>query len=216
MMDFVSLAQQCAPTVAPQTLAAIVKSESSFRPLTIGVNGGRRLVRQPATVQEAVATARWLIAKGYNIDLGISQVNSANLRRAGLTVETAFDPCKNLAAGAGILQANYIDARRTYPTDQTALHAALSMYNTGNFTAGIANGYVQKVVANANVTAKPVQIVPPINGAIPVAATKPKKHSDIDTMEPVMQKSMKRTAAGRPTVEGMEMERPSAQRWLVF
>ena len=45
-MDFVSLAMQCAPMVAPLTMAAIVKTESGFNPLAIGVNGGARLVRQ--------------------------------------------------------------------------------------------------------------------------------------------------------------------------
>ena len=78
-MDFVSLAMQCAPMVAPLTMAAIVKTESGFNPLAIGVNGGARLVRQAETVAEAVVTAKWLLERGYNIDLGLGQVNSNNL-----------------------------------------------------------------------------------------------------------------------------------------
>jgi type IV secretion system protein VirB1 len=145
-MDFVALAQECAPWVAHETMAAIVKTESAFRPLAIGVNGGARLARQPENKAEAVATAEWLIANGYNIDMGLAQVNSANLRKTGLTVEDAFDACKNLTAAATILHGNYQAARRKVQGEQAALHAALSAYNTGSFTRGFSNGYVQKVV----------------------------------------------------------------------
>jgi type IV secretion system protein VirB1 len=148
-MDFVALAQECAPWVAHETLAAIVKTESAFRPLAIGVNGGARLARQPENKAEAVVTAKWLLSKGYNIDLGLGQINSANLTRTGLTVEDAFDPCKNLTASATILHENYQAASRKVEGRQAALHAALSAYNTGSFTKGFSNGYVQKVVSNA-------------------------------------------------------------------
>lgn len=148
-MDFNTLAAECAPWVAPSTLAAIVRTESRFKPLAIGVNGGARLERQPGNVEEAVATAKWLIANGYNIDLGLGQVNSANLAKTGLSVESAFDPCKNLAASATILQGNYRSASRRTSSEQAALHAALSAYNTGSFSRGFSNGYVQKVIGNA-------------------------------------------------------------------
>jgi type IV secretion system protein VirB1 len=141
-------AQQCAPLVAPVTLAAIVKTESGFKPLAININGGTRLSRQPITTAEAVSTARWLIKSGYNIDMGLGQVNSANLTKVGLSVEDAFDPCKNLRAAATILQGNYLVATRTHGNGQAALHAALSAYNTGSYSKGFANGYVQKVVGN--------------------------------------------------------------------
>lgn len=160
-MDFVALAQECAPWVAHETMAAIVKTESAFRPLAIGVNGGAKLSRQPETKAEAVATANWLMARGYNIDLGLGQVNSSNLAKTGLTVEDAFEPCKNLAAAASILHWNYQAASRKVPGEQAALHAALSAYNTGSFTKGFSNGYVQKVVNNAG-AAPAVPVVSPI------------------------------------------------------
>ncbi|MEY3200730.1 MAG: hypothetical protein RIR70_280 [Pseudomonadota bacterium] len=152
VVDFFALAQQCAPWVAPQTMAAIVKTESGFRPLAIGVNGGAKLIRQPVSREEAVVTAKWLLANGYNIDLGLGQVNSTNLKKVGLTLEDAFDPCRNLAAAATILQQNYQTARNKLPEEQTALRAALSAYNTGSFSRGFSNGYVQKVVTNACTT----------------------------------------------------------------
>lgn len=163
-MDFVALAQQCAPQVAHQTMAAIVRVESGFRPLAINVNGGNTLERQPANKAEAVATARWLIDNGYSIDLGVGQVNSKNLARKGLTVEAAFDPCANLGAAASILEEFYLLARKQFPDEQTALRAAVSAYNTGSFSRGFDNGYVQKVVGNAAAAAggaaRPADVIP--------------------------------------------------------
>lgn len=153
-MDFNALSAECAPWVAPQTMAAIVKTESQFNPLAININAGTRLERQPTSKAEAVVTAKWLIANNYNIDLGLGQVNSLNLVKTNLSVEDAFDPCKNLAAAATILQWNYESATKKISGEQAALQAAISAYNTGSFTKGFSNGYVQKVLnnASANVT----------------------------------------------------------------
>jgi type IV secretion system protein VirB1 len=156
-MDFISLTKECAPMVAPQTMAAVVKTESQFQPWTIGINGNVKLTRQPNSKAEAIATAQSLIAQGYNIDMGLGQINSANLDRIGLSIESIFEPCTNLAASAAILQANYQSATKKVQGEQPALHAALSAYNTGTFTKGFKNGYVQKVVKNAGaVTAAPI------------------------------------------------------------
>lgn len=152
-MDFNALALECAPMVAPQTLAAIVRTESNFNALAININKGYRLERQPKNKDEAVATAQWLINNRYNIDMGLGQVNSVNLAKTKLSVEDAFDPCKNLAAAATILKWNYESASRRAPDSQAALHAAISAYNTGSFTRGFSNGYVQKVVNNAYASA---------------------------------------------------------------
>jgi type IV secretion system protein VirB1 len=175
-MDFQALAQECAPWVAPQTMAAIVKTESGFRPYAINVNGRAQLERQPATKSEATVTAKWLIANGYNIDLGLGQVNSVNLSKTGLSVEDAFDPCKNLAAAATILHWNYQAASRKVQGEQAALHAAISAYNTGSFTRGFSNGYVQKVVMNAANSKGTVAAPPkPSEKPIPLRKAKPQK-----------------------------------------
>ena len=166
-MDFNALSAECAPWVAPQTMAAIVKTESQFNPLAININANARLERQPANKAEAVVTAKWLIANNYNIDLGLGQVNSANLVKTNLSVEDAFDSCKNLAAAATILQWNYASASKKISGEQAALQAAISAYNTGSFTKGFSNGYVQKVLnnASANVTAAGEQL----NAVAPIA-----------------------------------------------
>lgn len=148
-MDFTALVQDCAAWAAPQTMAAIVKRETQFNPLTIGINGGSRLERQPRNKEEAVSTANWLITNGYNVDLGLAQINVKNLVKLRLSVSDAFDPCRNIAAGATLLSWNYQTARSRISGEQPALLAAISMYNTGSMSAGFSNGYVSGVVANA-------------------------------------------------------------------
>jgi type IV secretion system protein VirB1 len=168
-MDFDVLAAECAPWVAPQTLAAIVKTESRFKPFAININGGSKLERQPANKEEAVATAKWLIEHRYNIDLGLGQINSVNLAKTNLGVEDAFDPCKNLAASATILRWNYESAsQRVSGDEQVALKAAISAYNTGSYTRGFSNGYVQKVVNNAGASKQPAANIAEVTTIQPI------------------------------------------------
>ena len=168
MLDFMVLAQQCAPTVAPQTMAAVVQVESSFNPYAIGVVGGR-LQRQPKSQAEAVATAKALEADGWNFSVGVAQVNRYNLPKYSLTYEEAFEPCANVRVGSKILEDCYMRALpRTEGDRQRALHSAFSCYYSGNFTRGFRPdkagepSYVQKVLAQANVEAKPIPVVPSI------------------------------------------------------
>jgi len=133
----------CAPNVAPQTIEQIIQVESRGDPLAINVNGAR-LERKPTDAADAAKIARDYIAKGYSVDLGLMQVNSRNLPSLGYRVEDMFEPCKNIAAGARVLTAFYVSARPKYPDEQSALRAALSAYNTGNFERGFTNGYLAK------------------------------------------------------------------------
>jgi hypothetical protein len=71
------------------------------------------------------------------------QINSANLARLGLTLESAFDPCKSVAAGAAVLAGGYAGGA-THEGQQSALRVAISKYNTGDAQRGLANGYVQR------------------------------------------------------------------------
>lgn len=73
------------------------------------------------------------------------------MRWLGLTWETVFDPCTNIAALARVLTTNY-NAVSAGRDPQTALRVALSMYNTGSQTRGFRNGYVAKVLGNAGIT----------------------------------------------------------------
>ena len=159
MIEFALLAQECAPHVNVSTMAAIVRQESAGNPLAIGVNGGVRLPRQPRSKAEAISTAEWLKTNGYNFDAGIGQINVRNLGWLGMSIEDLFDPCANLKGAAKVLSDCYERASTKYGEGQPALRAALSCYNTGNFSTGFRNGYVMKVAANA---ALPIPALKPI------------------------------------------------------
>lgn len=148
-----SLAAQCAPSVAPQTLLPIVQVESGFDSLAIGVNRRGGPVARPTSAEAAASAARALLASGANVDLGLAQINSRNLDRLGLSLEEAFDPCRNLAAGARLLGEAYRTTRLTTADPQRAVRGAISIYNTGDRQAGHRNGYVAKVEQAARMLA---------------------------------------------------------------
>lgn len=163
----------CAPNVAPATMERVIHVESRGDPLALNVNVKWVIERdekgQPIMVtgkdgqpkpkrrkvvfkwpievktkQDAVTVAYAAIADGFNVDMSYMQVNSNNLSALGFTVEDMFDDCKNLAAGASVLSAFYARALKEYPDPQTALRAALSAYNTGDFNKGYLNGYLAR------------------------------------------------------------------------
>ena len=114
-------------------LAAIALHESGGDPLVIGVNADRArglpaAAIRSATPQEAATRAAALVAQGRSIDLGLMQINSGQLAGHGLTVETAFDACRNMAVGAGHyaadVQAVWTLAHRRYNTGSTERGAA--------------------------------------------------------------------------------------------
>ena len=146
------LAAQCAPNVAPSTIAAVVHTESRGYQFALNVNGLARQPARPETAADAVRVASYYVSKGYSVDLGLGQINSRNMRWLGLTWDTVFDPCTNIAAAGRVLAGNYQTVRPAYDP-QTALRVALSMYNTGSQSRGFRNGYVGKVLGNAGVSA---------------------------------------------------------------
>jgi len=143
----------CALNVSPVTLDAVARVESGGNPLALNVNRLPGPQPHPASVAEAVRIAESYIAKGYSVDIGLMQVNNRNLPALGYTIEQVLDPCTNIAAGGRILTANYADAARRMGEGQPALQAALSAYNTGNFSAGFRNGYVARYVGPGGVPA---------------------------------------------------------------
>lgn len=152
---FVHLAAQCGPAVHVDTLTAVAQAESKLNTLAIHDNKTGRTYT-PATEAEAVRIASDLVtAKGHSADLGVMQVNSANLSRLGMTISDAFDACKSIAGGARVLVDGY-DAPAAGQDAQPALMRALSRYNTGHPSRGFANGYVRRVQLAAG------QVVPAI------------------------------------------------------
>ncbi len=147
---FLALALACAPQVHADTARALVSVESAFNPWAIGVVGGA-LVRQPRHRAEALATAKALRDAGWNFSVGLGQINVGNFDRLGLTVETAFEPCANLAAMQTVLAECFERASgsASKAVDQVALRQALSCYYSGNFDTGFRHGYVRKVAVAA-------------------------------------------------------------------
>lgn len=162
-----TLLTQCVPSVHPSTMGAIIRTESRGNAYALSDDGPSHLpwrVRKtmlrsfnPGSLEEAVRITNGLIRDGHIVGLGLAQVNSRNLAKLGLTVEQALDPCTNLNAGGQILTNFYLRAFRKYGNAEKALIAAISAYNTGNFVAGIENGYVGKVV-RAGYTVPPLRV----------------------------------------------------------
>ena len=144
IIDLLFIAMCSTPGVHPHTTKKVIEIESSLNAFAINVNGPFLNFKQPTDKNTAISTAKALIARGYSVDIGIMQINSANLKPYGLTVEQAFDPCTNIRVGTKILKDNYNRAEISLGSGSDALKAALSAYNTGNFKSGILNGYVGK------------------------------------------------------------------------
>jgi type IV secretion system protein VirB1 len=166
---FTALAQRCAPDVAAETLAAIAGTESGFNRLAIHDNTARTAVAAGSDA-EAIGAASRLIAAGHSVDLGVMQINAANLQRLGLTVQAAFDACRSIAAGAAILREGY-SGDRTHDDQQAALRVAISRYNTGDAVRGFANGFVGRVERSARLLVPALDI-----GQPPAAAVMPSQH----------------------------------------
>jgi len=133
--------------VPAEVMQHVVRVESSFNPYAIGVVGGR-LVRQPKTLPEALATVRMLEQRGYNFSVGLAQVNRKNLEKYGLeSYEKAFQACPNLQAGSRILAECYSRSNDSWPR-------SFSCYYSGDFTTGFRHGYVRKIYASIR-TAEP-------------------------------------------------------------
>lgn len=157
--DLSALMRTCSPTVHPETMARIVHVESRGRQFAIADAGPeglpwsirKHLVRShfPATKAAAEVLARRLVDAGHVVSIGLTQVSSRNLPRLGMSIADALDPCINLQLGGRILTEFYVAALPRHGGNrQKALVAAISAYNTGDYAAGVVNGYVGQVLAS--------------------------------------------------------------------
>jgi hypothetical protein len=105
----------------------------------------------PQSKYEAVKTASHFLKRGFNLDVGLMQINSNNLSKYNLNIRDAFDPCQNINIGSRILKDSFSRAAVKHKSHgQDALMAALSAYNSGNFHSGFSNGYIKKYYPNLN------------------------------------------------------------------
>jgi type IV secretion system protein VirB1 len=130
------------------TLRAVAQVESRFEPLAIRDNNTRE-AWAPANLAAALTLAEDKLKRGHSLDLGIMQINSANLPSLGIGLADAFDPCRSVNAAQRILLSDA--ATGSSETEhQAAILITLSRYNTGRPLAGIANGYVDRVADAQN------------------------------------------------------------------
>lgn len=155
-------------------LAAIALHESGGDPLVIGVNADRArglpaMAIRSATPQEAAAQAAALIAQGRSVDLGLMQINSGQLAGHGLTIETAFDACRNMAAGAdhyaADVQAVWSLAHRRYNTGSTERGA--------DYAAGVEQVLNRVRTQQGTLPASAIQLA--ADGSAPLLLAKPEE-----------------------------------------
>lgn len=173
---FTQLAATCAPHVAVETLAAVARTESGFDAFAMHDNTTGRTFH-PATREEAIALATELIVVDrHSVDLGLMQINSLNFPSLGMTVTDAFDSCRSMAGADRVLVQGYAPPAAG-SDQQQALQQTLSRYNTGDPARGVANGYVRRVQASAEVIVPAIRlrgegdVAPspaPLGGSVPV------------------------------------------------
>ncbi|MGY4883580.1 UNVERIFIED_CONTAM: transglycosylase [Xanthomonas citri pv. eucalyptorum] len=149
MSDLMSLILACSIGVHPQTVQAIIKHESGGNPYAIN-NQARSFY--PTRLEDAQRIAVEQVRAVRSTDIGLMQINSQHLRTFGLTPIDLLDPCTNIRVGTTILSQNYAQTWAKYRAEKPALLGALSMYNTGNESRGLRNGYVGWVSQAAGVT----------------------------------------------------------------
>jgi type IV secretion system protein VirB1 len=142
---FNQLALSCAPGVELPTLRAVAAVESHFNPLAVRDNSTHESL-MPQTLSAAVVLAGNRLKLGHSVDIGLMQINNENFASLGMSVADAFDKCRSLAAGGRILRSAFA-AGSSEAERQAAILITLSRYNTGRPLAGIANGYVDRVIA---------------------------------------------------------------------
>ncbi len=140
MEDFVG---QCGLILVSHLISAIVTVESGGDPFAVHHNGDQYFFLD---ANAATEYAKPIVEAGGNIDLGLGQINSANLKSLNLSVESAFEPCANLQAAQTVFLRGYNLPEDAALSNDEKLMAAISRYNTGNAMSGVLNGYVGRVL----------------------------------------------------------------------
>ncbi|WP_051953937.1 lytic transglycosylase domain-containing protein [Xenophilus azovorans] len=194
-----ALLDQCAPQVSPVLMHALVRAESGGRPLAIGMDRSHGAVRQPETLQEAMATAKALVAAGRKFSVGLAQIHVSNVSLYRLTWEQAFDACQNLQVGQKILWNFFHRATASGYSGVAAVWAALRGYNSGGVHRAISDDYASRVFAYMSSAPPQVQlgrgVVPDAAGAlqpnppseapaIAAAAGSPARKLDVASLAP--------------------------------
>lgn len=165
-----SLAMQCAPSVHPDTISDIARTESGFHPYAIAEmipkkgGGSRVITHMPASKEAALKIVEEIEKKKHRYSVGIMQITSTNFHGYGVNAETMFNPCDNLSVAEKII----VDGYKRGGT----LKRMLSYYYSGNFETG---QKPEKQFSNTSYTQRIGYVVP---------STKAERQSPTDTAAP--------------------------------
>jgi len=151
-MDFLILAQQCAPGIEQSLVTRLMRQESSFNPYAIGMDGKDVFTPQPSSYEQAVEAAEKLIKEGQKFSVGIAQIHISNVRSFGLTWRQAFHACTNLSYGQQIFLDFHKKALAAGFQGDGAVYAALRGYNSGSIHAAVSNRYASSIMGQGRPT----------------------------------------------------------------
>ena len=109
MTMFFTLAQQCAPAIAFDLIAALSAVESGIDPLAVIDGPKRELV---ATVGHAVAAAVGVTDQGREVGLGLTGISAGKLARLGVPLSEAFESCRSLGAAQVVIDETFRAAEK--------------------------------------------------------------------------------------------------------
>ncbi|MDD2746386.1 MAG: lytic transglycosylase domain-containing protein [Acidithiobacillus ferrooxidans] len=173
MIPLSQISAECAPMVAPSTMAAIVQVESGGRPLAMWNNSTRSMVI-PGSRAQAIQYLRHAMAAGQRVDVGLAQVDTGNFTAFNLTPRTAFNACANLRAGSEILRMDWQQALASGYRGQQALYHAFEAYNSGRLRGDAQ--YANRILGAAGV---------PAPAGCKSAGCKPADHDGLRTVSQV-------------------------------
>lgn len=125
-------------------LAAIEQVESAGRPWVVFDNSVGESIDSPSRERaEGVAQSR--LALGHNLDLGLYQINSIQLRRPEVRLATIFEPAVQADLARTILGEFLARARALYGDGELAWERAIGAYNAGHVDSDNAP-YVARVL----------------------------------------------------------------------
>lgn len=149
-----ALINQCAPNVSPDTMNALIMTESGANPYVIA-NVSDGVSKYFKDEKGAIEYAEKLTIENKNFSAGLTQIYSKNFPSLNLTYKTVFDPCTNIKAGAAVLTDNYLKQKEG--TDYQKILRALSLYYSGNELTGFKKekkfnntSYLERITRNAN------------------------------------------------------------------
>ncbi len=108
---FAALVERCASPAVAEPLTAIVQQASSFEPFLITIDGRKLLQIQATDRNEAIQLATEAAATGKRVRMGLGQLGSEEMKRAGLTMSATFDACQHVAGLSRLYQVRLQAAR---------------------------------------------------------------------------------------------------------